>query len=487
MVYSLINIGALLLIGGGLVGIYGPIWLAVILMILGAAALVGSQLSLSSSINALKEALREKQNDNIPSLFGKIENLDTSNPAQDELDTLHQEIQKAQNAVDNGSFTNTQNHHLQSLIDNALKHKQFIKSIQGDLKQLTSTKSFDSSLPEEIRSILLGLRSEFAATIKKSDVETLKPQSDRLNKIVSSLSEVVSKQSDSLQKSSHSLSELGQSISSVAQESSQISQQAQEIRSIISVISDIADQTNLLALNAAIEAARAGDHGRGFAVVADEVRKLAEKTQKSLSEISINIQTLVQSMNDINDKIQQQNRSIEDITNSIVILEENTRDSVSVASDADTIATQLAQNLDSWFSGSSGGYIPQDNSFEVIKFGTEDIDNKLSHMSTQDLDNLAFGAVELDGNGNILRYNTAEGDITGRNPKDVIGKNFFHDVAPCTNSPEFYGKFKSGVKDGRLNAIFEYTFDYKMRPTKVKVQMKKDPKKDSYWIFVKRI
>ena len=124
---------------------------------------------------------------------------------------------------------------------------------------------------------------------------------------------------------------------------------------------------------------------------------------------------------------------------------------------------------------------------DVVKFDSSDLDSKLSGMTSKDLDSLAFGAIELDRDGKILRYNSAEGDITGRDPKETLGRNFFNEVAPCTKSPEFYGRFEKGVKAGNLNAIFEYTFDYKMRPTKVKVQMKKDLQKDSYWIFVKRI
>ncbi|MBE0505180.1 MAG: photoactive yellow protein [Marinospirillum sp.] len=124
---------------------------------------------------------------------------------------------------------------------------------------------------------------------------------------------------------------------------------------------------------------------------------------------------------------------------------------------------------------------------EVLSFGSDNIENTLAKMSKQQLDGVAFGAIQLDAQGKILQYNAAEGDITGRDPSKVIGKSFFREVAPCTNRPEFKGRFDEGVKGGNLNVMFEYTFDHEMKPTKVKVHMKKALNGESYWVFVKRL
>jgi photoactive yellow protein len=126
-------------------------------------------------------------------------------------------------------------------------------------------------------------------------------------------------------------------------------------------------------------------------------------------------------------------------------------------------------------------------SIKTVAFGKSDVENVLAKMDDAQLNKLAFGAVELDASGRIIKYNAVEGAITGRDPKSMIGKNFFTEVAPCTNRPEFKGVFDAGVRGNDLNTLFEYVFDHQMKPTKVKIHMKRALSGSSYWIFVKRV
>lgn len=108
---------------------------------------------------------------------------------------------------------------------------------------------------------------------------------------------------------------------------------------------------------------------------------------------------------------------------------------------------------------------------ENINFQGVNLAELLPRIPESVKNGLPFGIVKMDLTGTILEYNMAEGELTGVDPKWAIGKNFFNDVALCTRTAAFYGRFVEGVKKGFLNVVFEFVFDHRQIATKVKIHM----------------
>jgi len=111
---------------------------------------------------------------------------------------------------------------------------------------------------------------------------------------------------------------------------------------------------------------------------------------------------------------------------------------------------------------------------------------KLATLNRTDADSLDFGIVKVDDAGVIQLYNKYESELAGIPPNDAVGKNFFTQLAPCTNNRLFYGRFKDGVSANSLNVALPYTFTYKMRPTNVQIHMYRDGATKTNWVFVKK-
>jgi photoactive yellow protein len=108
---------------------------------------------------------------------------------------------------------------------------------------------------------------------------------------------------------------------------------------------------------------------------------------------------------------------------------------------------------------------------DFFEYNGVDMAMILPRIPKELMNGLPFGMVKLDAKGTVIEYNMAEGDLTGIDPKWAIGKNFFDEVALCTKTAGFYGRFVEGVQKGFLNTVFDYVFDHRSESVKVRVQM----------------
>lgn len=121
-----------------------------------------------------------------------------------------------------------------------------------------------------------------------------------------------------------------------------------------------------------------------------------------------------------------------------------------------------------------------------MSFVPDELLSQFPQMTSEQLDAFDFGVVRVDDRGVIQSYNRYESGLANIAPSVAIGKNFFTQVAPCTNNRLIYGKFKDGMATGELNALVPYVFTYRMRPTLVQVRMWRDPATKTNWVMVKR-
>lgn len=115
---------------------------------------------------------------------------------------------------------------------------------------------------------------------------------------------------------------------------------------------------------------------------------------------------------------------------------------------------------------------------------SDGIPGQLPHMSQAELDALDVGVIKVDDEGRILFYNRAESEFSGRSKHEVEGRNFFTEVAPCTNNRIIFQPFRDGVARNHLDLSIEYTFSVQMPPTNVHIHLYRDPSTQTNWIVV---
>lgn len=115
---------------------------------------------------------------------------------------------------------------------------------------------------------------------------------------------------------------------------------------------------------------------------------------------------------------------------------------------------------------------------------TSFIFQNVNSINEKELDSLPYGVIQLNSEGVVLRYNSYEANLSGLTKQKVVGKNFFKQVAPCTDIRDFYGRFLEGTAAGELHCSFRFHFAFKKDPRDVTVTLLYNNRDETVWVLV---
>ena len=127
------------------------------------------------------------------------------------------------------------------------------------------------------------------------------------------------------------------------------------------------------------------------------------------------------------------------------------------------------------------------NNTSAINFEQSDIGDALDGLSGPELDSLEFGVIGFDADTLVRRYNANESQMAGLAPARVLGSALFTAVAPCMNNFLVAQRFEDSAADGvALDAMLDYVFTLRMRPSKVTLRLVASPSAAMRYVLVRR-
>jgi photoactive yellow protein len=89
----------------------------------------------------------------------------------------------------------------------------------------------------------------------------------------------------------------------------------------------------------------------------------------------------------------------------------------------------------------------------------------------------------MDEDGRVVSYNRAESELSGLDRSQVVGQDFFTQVAPCANN---YLVAQRYLDEEDLDDTIEYVFTYRMLPTPVRLRLIRRPNLRYRYLLVRR-
>lgn len=106
-------------------------------------------------------------------------------------------------------------------------------------------------------------------------------------------------------------------------------------------------------------------------------------------------------------------------------------------------------------------------------------------LPSEVIDQLPFGTVRLDQDGQVQFFSEAERRLSGLGARPTLGLDFFSKIAPCMDNPDFRGRIEQARQSGRLDLEFTHVGDFEDRDREltIRVQSAQD---GGYWMFLRR-
>ena len=119
----------------------------------------------------------------------------------------------------------------------------------------------------------------------------------------------------------------------------------------------------------------------------------------------------------------------------------------------------------------------------MYTFNDSDLLSALDNLAVQNLDRLDFGVIKMTVGGIVLSYNAFESNLSGLAAERVLHKEFFVEVAPCSNN---YLVAQRMFDAESLDATIDYVFTWKLRPTPVRLRMLRAAGASHMYLLVER-
>jgi photoactive yellow protein len=118
-----------------------------------------------------------------------------------------------------------------------------------------------------------------------------------------------------------------------------------------------------------------------------------------------------------------------------------------------------------------------------VQFQDPDLLELLSSSPDAELDQLPYGVVRMNTSGIVNLYNAFESKISCLHRDQALGRNFFEQVAPCTNN---FMVAQRMLSEPELDAFVPYVFTFRMKPTPVRLRLLRSASSPNMFLLVEK-